>query len=894
VALPPGTRIRTYEIIGLLGSGGMGEVYRARDLTLNRDVAIKVLPPSFAGDAERLARFSREAQVLASLNHPNIAHVHGFEELARGEDGERGAGALVMELVEGPTLADRVVSGPLPLDEAIAVARQIAGALDAAHAQGIVHRDLKPANIKVRDDGTVKVLDFGLAKLAFPDASGSGSALANSPTLAAPSQLGMIIGTAAYMAPEQAKGRPVDKRADIWAFGAVIFEMLVGRPLFEGDTTSEVLASVLRDEPRWDALPADTPAALRRVLARCVERDPKRRLHDIADVVPDLDEAERGAPVVVSSAGPRAPHPWLFAAAGLAVGAAAMAALSFVTGSRWPATQREVRHLSVLGPGGHPIIPESANGAISPDGTSIAFVAGNASSSSLWVRRLDNSAARQLPGTKGALQPFWSADSNRIAFFAEGKLKTIHVDGDAMTTICDAPDPRGGTWSASGEIVFAPSNAGGLMKVPGEGGDPQPVTTPDSARGETAHRFPYFLPDGRHFLFVALPGHDGHLDVIAGSLDGKERQVITTADGGVTYAPPGYLIYMRQNGIAAQAFDAGRLTVSGQPLTLGALPATFPTQWSGAAAVSASADGTLVYYDQGARNTRFVWFDAATGKQAGGVEAPEGAYSQLSIAPNGRYAATVRVESAGRSDIWLLDLQRGGLSPFTHGPGQNAGPTWSADSTQIAFTNDSRGGQPQIFVKSIGGGSERQISNDALGFKSTGPWTKDGSAILFTALDPKTAQDIWILPLQGDHTPKPYIRTPANETTPTVSPDGRYVSYMSDETGQQELYIQSYPVPGESYRVTTGGASFGGWLPDGRVAYGTAPNNEAYVVSVIPGPPIKTTPPQLFGVLPQDVLAGDLTPDLKRMLVIIPAERNTQLSLSVVLNWEGMLKKKAD
>jgi len=885
VALTPGTRIRTYEIAGALGSGGMGEVYRARDLKLNREVAIKVLPSSFARDAERLARFSREAQVLASLNHPNIAHVHGFEEFSLDD---QNAGALIMELVEGPTLADRLARGRLPLDEAVAIARQIVAALDAAHAQGIVHRDLKPANIKVRDDGMVKVLDFGLAKLASPDSSGSGAALANSPTLTAQStQLGTIIGTAAYMSPEQAKGKAVDKRADIWAFGTVLFEMLAGQPLFQGETISELLASVLKDEPRWNALPAETPVAIRRLLGRCLERDPKRRLHDIADVVPDLDESERAGPARRA----RDWRPMWFAAGGLAAGSALMAGVLFFGGFRGRAVERHVRHLSVVAPPGRPIVPDSADGAISPDGQVIAFVAAQGSSASLWVRRLDSATPRELPGTKGAVQPFWSPDSTRIAFFADGKLKTIRLDSDAITTICDAPDPRGGAWGAAGRIVFAPSNAGGLMKVSAEGGEPQPATALDSSRGETAHRFPSILPDGRHFAFVALPGHDGHLDVIVGALDANGRTVITTADSGVVYSPPGYLLYMRQNGLAAQAFDARRLSVSGDPLTLSDLAVTYPTQWSGATPLSASADGTLVYYDEGTRSTRFVWFDTATGKQSATVNAPEGTYTQVSISPNGRYAATVRRESAGRSDIWLLDLERGGLTRLTNGPGQNAGPSWSPDSTEIAFTNDSRGGVPQIYVKAINGGAERQLSTDALGFKSTGPWTRDGSAVLFTALDPKTNQDIWILPVQGDHTPKPYLRTPANEISPSMSPDGRYVSYMSDETGQQEMYVQAYPVPGEKYRVTTGGAVFGGWLPDGRLTYGTAPNNDAYVVTVFPGPPIRTSAPQLLGTLPPGIISGDLSPDLKRMLAVIPAERNTQLSLSVVLNWEQMLRE---
>ena len=864
----------------------MGEVYRARDLKLNRDVAIKVLPAFLSGDAERLARFSREAQVLASLNHPNIAHIHGFEENASGDPGSA-AGALVMELVEGPTLADRIAGGPLPLEEALPIARQIVAALDAAHAQGIVHRDLKPANIKVRDDGTVKVLDFGLAKLASPDASGSGSALANSPTLTAQStQLGMIVGTAAYMAPEQAKGKPVDKRADIWAFGAVLFEMLAGRPLFEGDTVSEVLASVLKDEPRWTALPVNTPPAIRRVLARCLERDLKRRLHDIADVLPDLEEAERAGPL------PRARDRraiW-FGAAGVAAGAALTAVVLMLLGSSWRQPSDGLRTLSVLPPAGQSVLPEVTGGAVAPDGQSVVFVAGgaDAAAANLWLRSFSNAAPRVLPGTKGALEPFWSPDSSRLGFFADGKLKTIRIDTGTITTVCDAPYPRGGTWSASGLIVFAPSNAGGLMKVSAEGGDPEPATTLDASRGETAHRFPYFVPDGRHFLFVALPGHGGRFEITAASVDDNRRTIVTAAESGVVYAPQGYLLYARQNGVAAQAFDARRLNVSGEPITLSDLPHNLPSQFTGAPPVSVSANGMLVYYDMGVRNTRFVWYDM-TGKQIGTLPAPDGFYQQISIAPGGRSAAVVRTESATRSDIWLLDLERGGTTRLTNGPGQNVNPSWSPDGKRVAFVSD-RGDQSQIYVKALDGQPERQLSSDALPFKGGGPWAKDGSAILFSALDPKNGVDLWILPTEGDRTPKPYVRTPFNETSPSLSPDGRYAAYLSDETGQQELYIQSFPTPGEKYRVTSSGAAFGGWLPDGRIAYGTAPNNDAYFVRLLPGTPLRTSAPQPVGSLPQGMIAADLMPDLSKMLVILPAERNALLSLSVVQNWPSMLR----
>ena len=885
-----GTRIGSYEVLGAIGAGGMGEVYRARDLKLSREVAIKVLPAFFAGDPERLARFAREAQVLASLNHPNIAHVHGFEESAPlGAQGVGSAGALVMELVDGPTLADRIASGPLPLDEALPIARQLVAALDAAHTRGVVHRDLKPANIKVRDDGTVKVLDFGLAKLTAPDASGSDMSLANSPTLTAPStQLGMVIGTAAYMAPEQAKGKSVDKRADIWAFGAVLFEMLTGRQLFDGDTVSEVLANVLKDEPKWSELPANTPPALRRLLARCLEKDPKRRLHDIADALPDLDEAAAGEPATATT---RRRTPLVYGLAGLVAGLI-IAALAFVVwGSVFRrAPDTSLRILSVLPPSGQPLLQDTADAAISPDGRTIAFAAGpSGEASRLWLRRIDSALPRALEGTKGAFQPFWSPDGTRIGFFADAKLKTIRLDSGTVTPLADAPDPRGGTWSAAGQIVFQPSNGGPLMKVSAEGGDPQPATRLDASRGETGHRFPVFLPDGRHFLYVALPGRNSQLDVVAGSIDDVNgRTDVMQAASGVVYAS-GHVVYERTNGIAAQAFDPGHLTVSGDPITLSGVPHDVQSQWTGAPTVSLSASGTLVDYSGAVSKTQFVWFDNA-GKEMGTVAAPEGFFSQLAISPDGQRAATVRLESPVRSDIWILDLQRGGATRFTDGPGKNESPSWSSDSKRLAFVSD-RNNHSEIYVKPADGSApETQVTSDGTLFKGLGPWTKDGRSIVYSVLDPKTGRDLWTVRVDGSSAPQPYLRTPFNEANPSLSPDGQWLSYLSDETGEQELYVQSFPVPGSKYRVTSGGATGGGWLPDGRIVYVVPGGADAYALTVNEGPPFRSGPPQKVGPLPSGTISVDVAPDLKRTLAIMPVERNVLVTLTVVQNWPGMLK----
>ena len=893
MALASGTRIGSYEVVGLLGTGGMGEVYRARDTKLNREVAIKVLPAFLASDPERLARFAREAQVLASLNHPNIAHVHGFEETAPlGSTGVGAAGALVMELVEGPTLADRIAAGPIPLDEAIAIARQLVAALDAAHAKGIVHRDLKPANIKVRDDDAVKVLDFGLAKLASADASSSGASLANSPTLTAHStQLGMVVGTAAYMAPEQAKGKSVDKRADIWAFGAVLFEMITGRPLFDGETVSEVLANVLKDEPKWSELSPNTPPALRRVLSRCLEKDPRRRLHDIADALPDLDEAERGGPVGAKSEA-RGGGALTYGVAGVIVGAL-LTTLAFSIARPGPATGTSVSALSVLPPAGQPLVQDNVDAAISPDGRSVVFSAGlGRDRAQLWLRRLDSPVPRALTGTVRGFQPFWSPDGSRIGFFADGKLKTLRLDSGTVTELCDAPDPRGGSWSAAGQIVFQPSNGGPLMKVSADGGDPQPATTLDSARGETGHRFPVFLPDGHRFLYVALPGAHGQLDVIAGSVDDiRDRRVAMQSASGVVYAS-GYVIYERTNGaIVAQPFDPRGAATTGDPIALNAMVREVQSEWVGAPAVSVSAAGSLLDYAGGISRTHFVWFDA-TGKEAGTVAAPDGQYNQVAISPDGQRAATVRVESPVRSDIWILDLQRGGATRLTNGPGNNSGPTWSPDGTRLAFISD-RNSQPEIYVKPAdGSAAERQVTSDATPFKALGAWSKDGHSIIYSVLDPRTQRDIWIAPVDGGGAPRPYLQTSFNEVNPSLSPDGRWLSYLSDETGEIELYVQSFPDAGNKYRVTSGGVGSGGWFPDGRLAYVTAGSTDAYSVNVTEGPPFRTGPPQKLGGLPSGAISMDVAPDLKHTLAIVPVDRNVLVTLTVVQNWMQMLKSR--
>ncbi|HEX7779776.1 MAG TPA: protein kinase, partial [Vicinamibacterales bacterium] len=552
MALAPGTRLGSYEVTAPIGAGGMGEVYRARDTKLNRDVALKVLPELVAADAERLARFRREAQVLASLNHPNIAHLYGFEDAV-------GTQALVMELVPGKTLAERIAEGPLALSEALPIARQIADALEAAHEHGVVHRDLKPANIKVKDDGAVKILDFGLAKAIAGDAGSGTPDPSNSPTLtaaAAGTQMGMILGTAAYMSPEQARGRPVDRRADVWAFGCVLYEMLAGRRAFAGDDVTETLATVLKDPPDWRGLPPDVPLAIRRVLRRCLEKDPRRRLSAIGDARLEFDEPDDVRPTSAPAAPLRKPiGPMLMAAAAGAIATAFVAfGLWRTAGPGASAESTAAMRTSVLAPESVVFSPDAADSAISPDGRLVVFVTGSVSGTGdaqLWLRPVNALAAQRLENTTGAYLPFWSPDSRRLGFFADGKLKTIGVDGGRPDVICDAPTGRGGTWNARGDIVFAPAAAGGLFRVSANGGDPTPVTTLDAGAKETGHRFPQFLPDGEHFLYAALPVRAGKFNIFVGSLGTGAREPLAQMENVPVFAEPGYLLFLRKGVLVA-------------------------------------------------------------------------------------------------------------------------------------------------------------------------------------------------------------------------------------------------------------------------------------------------------------------------------------------------------
>jgi hypothetical protein len=895
MSLSPGSRLGHYEIVAELGAGGMGQVYRAHDSKLNRDVAIKVLLAAVASDPDRLARFSREAQVLASLNHPNIAAIYGLED--GPAEGGRHTSALVMELVEGSTLADRLATGPLPLDEAIAIARQIADALQAAHEAGIIHRDLKPANVKIRPDGTVKVLDFGLAKALDPGGGSSASAM-NSPTLSVHgTQMGVILGTAAYMSPEQARGRAVDRRADIWAFGVVLFEMLTGRRAFDGDDISITLASVLKDDMKWDALPADLPTPVRRLLRRCLEKDPKRRLSSIGDARLELDDATILAPedrrpavpvAVRAAARPKTLALWVVAT--LAI----VAAVGVVLWAPWratidpPKTSFEVR-LEEPGPGlNSPLML-----AVSPDGRQLVARVVDQGVNKLWMRPLERLTGVTMTGTEGAAFPFWSADGRQIGFFAERKLKKVDTLGAQPQNVADVTDARGGAWNRDGVIVFAPTVNGPLFRVAASGGDAVPVTELDSSRGETSHRFPRFLPDNLHFLYLVVGSNPANAGIYLGSLTSKDK---TRLVGGTTkpeFAPPDILLFLRESTLMAQRFDPSSGELSGDPFQVAENVSSNPT--AGAGGMTVSETGVLAYRPGGLTGGRqLVWIDR-TGKTEA-TSGPLGMYENPRLSPDGTRLAIFRPEGGG--DIWINDLERGSSTRFTSSDGADNVPTWSPDGKRIAFVSNRDGGVFNIYVKDAGGTSAEELLLKTPHNKTLNDWSADGRYILYEEVNPATKADLWMLPLVGDSKPMRVVASPFNDAAASVSPDGRWVAYTSDDSGRRQVFVQSFPPSGGRWQVSTTAVdtAYPRWRSDGKELFFDVSGQLTSVdlAGTLPGGVFEAGVPRpLFrGLQNLPPHNYDVTPGGQRFLVLsAPNLLEGSAPIVVVLNWMSGLRQ---
>ncbi len=785
-----GTRLGSYEITAKLGEGGMGEVWRATDSKLGREVALKLLPEDFAADPERLARFEREAKLLASLNHPNIATLHALEHL-------EGRHVLVMELVEGEGLDERIARGPIAVDEAIAIALQIAEGLEAAHEKGIVHRDLKPANIRIRPDGTVKVLDFGLAKAWESEHADSNLSL--SPTITARhTRAGVILGTAAYMAPEQAAGAGADRRADIWAFGVVLWEMLTGRHLFDGETVSHVLASVLKDQVDLEALPSGVPSRIRDLIERCLQKKPRRRLQAIGDARilleeyladPEGFEPQIGPAAAVAAAPSptRRVLPW--AAAGVL--AATLVATLGVLAMRKPAPARVVR-FDITAP---EALSEVGAPKLSPDGRAIAFNATDAKGvTQIWLRSLDDLEPRPLPGTDGATRPFWSPDSRYLGFVAGGKLKKVPLAGGPPQTLADTPTGSDGSWSTTGVILFDGQSNDPILKVPATGGTPQPAVSADASSGVTSVAWPQFLPDGKHFLYVADATGGGQRHLMVASLDGKEApRKLLEVESLVQYAPPGYLLYVRESSLLAQPFDPVACEARGEAVPLAE---QLGTTSLGLADFSASDNGTLVYRSGWTARRRLVWVDRS-GAEQGDADEPA-VYREMALSPDGRrLAVTITDSRSDNSDIWLRDLERGVTSRFTFDAARDFAPVWSPDGATIVFTS-TRDDTTALYTKSALGGGSPTLLFKSEGALSAQDWSRDGRFILVNRMGETTGFDIWALAMDGPDKGKgtPLVDTQFTEVRPAFSPDGRWFVYQSNESGRFEIYVQPFPGPG--------------------------------------------------------------------------------------------------
>jgi eukaryotic-like serine/threonine-protein kinase len=890
LALSTGDRVGPYEVVGLLGAGGMGEVFRGRDSRLKRDVALKILPAALAGDADRRVRFEREAQVLASLNHPTIAQIFGVEPAGESP-------VIVMELVEGPTLADRLARGSLPIDEAVAIATRICDGLEAAHERGVVHRDLKPANIKVRDDGSIKILDFGLARVLTEDDAVDPS---TSPTvLGGRTEMGVVLGTAAYMSPEQARARGVDKRTDIWAFGCVLFEMLTGTPAFAGESTTDILAAVVQREPDWSRLPAATPGRIREVLRRCLQKNPKDRLRDIADARFEIEEARRSADRGGSSVHPIAAPPaprrrstgasigWL--AMGALIGAGVSAAWSALR-PRSVAPESPTRVVVALPSDTTIALTRGSAVALSPDGRRVVFVGRAHNKVQLYARSLERFESIPLAGTDDAANPFFSPDGRWVGFFADGKLKKVALDGGAPVTIADARAPRGEVWAPDNTILMTASNTASVSRVSAQGGKPEQVTTLQT--GELSHRWPWLLPDGSGLLFSVWNDVGWEpARVMAQRLDGSAPKVVVENSSGYPRymrdgaGPRGFLVYARSEGLLAAPFDESQLAVAGQ-----AVPVidSVVTNLSGGAHFDVSASGALAYvpgtFGEADRDLTWITLEgksepAATVKGMGRVWA---------LSPDG--TRVVRNNTVGPDrDLWIEDLARRTSARLTTS-GQNFLATWSRDGKWVAFAR----GTPStdIYRRYLDTGVEERLTSTGKA-DTPGSVSPDGASLAYTTVDPVSATDIWILSLPPASGSRPFVKTSFSEGNAAFSPDGRWLAYQSNESGRFEVYVRSFPDGGQTIRVSTDGGLLPAWSLSGHEIFYRSTDGKMMMAAVVSTPAFQASRPRaLFDATQYENQFG-VAPDGRRLLMmpLIPNEQSpTQIHL--VLNFIAELRQR--
>jgi eukaryotic-like serine/threonine-protein kinase len=906
--LTVGTKIGPYEIVGQLGAGGMGEVYRARDSKLNRDVALKVLPEAFAADSQRMARFEREAQVLASLNHPNIATIHGLEESGSTK-------ALVMELVEGQTLAERILGpGPatatarptkgsaLPLDEALEIAQQIAEALEYAHERGIIHRDLKPANVKITPEGTVKVLDFGLAKALDPGTGSGVGAIHESPVQISPTmsptlsiaatQAGMILGTAAYMSPEQARGKAADRRADIWSFGCVLYEMLAGGGLFEGETVSDTLAAVLTREPDWNALPESTPPRIRELVRRCLLKDPKQRLQAIGEARIAIEEAISGAPPLSPLLGEEGSRearggvasplsralPWAIAGLGVA-----LITVLYLWKFAAPARPKSSVLAFVPPPQGTTFRAfgfDAGPVVVSPDGQQLAFSATDQNGTTkLWVRRMDSSEAKSVAGTEDAAAPFWSDDGKSLGFYADARLKTVNLENGNVQVLAEAKCTGGGAWSSDGKILFTPGCGGKLETIPSTGGSPATIPSLNNSSGNEAD--PAFMPDGQHFLYSSIA--QGLRSIWVGSLNSSDGQQILKDAGSPGFAS-GYLFFIRNGHVFAQSFDPTAWKLAGEAASV-----------AEAQNYSVSSGGVLAFQG-GSRRGRLEWFDRSGNSM--GVVGPEGFYLSVRISPNGAHVlADVADPTSDTSDLWSYPSSGGVGTRLTFGPGRKVFGTWSPDGKYIAYSCRPNGKRALCRKPSDGSGAEEVISSidpdirpQVLDWSSDGRYLSVDEYLMKSAVDKNV-----IFPLEGNRQPFSASSVSESQYDGLFSPDGHWLAYFSYESGRPEHYVVPFPGPGGKFQISQNGGWAGRWDRKGRLYFLSMGNRmmEADLETTGGSVQVKALKPLFQASLPSAAQPFfDVNADGSRFIVVTSTDPAGTASITVLLNWETKLGTK--
>ncbi len=896
MTLAAGTKLGPYEILAPIGAGGMGEVYKARDERLERTVAVKVLPPHLSSSPELRQRFEREAKTISQISHPHICALYDVNREGETE-------YLVMEYLEGETLADRLSKGPLPAEQLLRSGIEIADALDKAHRQGIVHRDLKPGNVMLTKSG-VKLLDFGLAKFqaAGRDVSSGVSRLATEMQASQPlTERGTVLGTFQYMAPEQLEGKDADARSDLFAFGAVLYEMATGKKAFSGSSQASLIGAILRDDPpAISEISPMIPPALNRVVKTCLAKDPEDRFQTAHDAKLQLQWIAEGgsqaglpAPVVARRKN-REKLAWAVAAA--AIVAAGLATFGYLR--RAPRAATRVGAFVLPAEKSELQLSEAGCGSltVSPDGRLITFSAKDADGKTLlWLRPTGELAARPIPGTHGATFPFWSPDSRFLAFFADGKLQKVDISGAPPLPVCDAPAGRSGAWNRDGVILFSPDTTTGLVRVPAAGGTPKPATTLDGARVETTHRWATFLPDGRHFLYMAGAHSAGTKSdsnaIYLGALDSNEKTLLLQARSNVVYAS-GYLLYVRERILLAQRFDPGARRLVGE-----AVPVAEGVQYDPAffrGVFAASEDGVLVYAlgAAGSAATRLTWMDRA-GKPLGEPLGEPAEYQGLSLSADGkRIAAWINDPTTGAGSIWLVD-GRGVRTRFTFGD-LSESPVWSRDGSRIAFQRLDKKGVDQIRVKALSGSGQEELVFQG---KPATPldWSPDGAYLAVQVHQRSgvtTGEDIWMVPLSGDRKPFPFLAGEFNETGASFSPDGKWVSFSSNESGRDELYVVPFPGPGGKYQISAGGSQGGAFFKGGReILYGT-PDNDVVSVDVKASPSgLEVGPPKKLFKVPS-ATAVAITPDGERFLLAVLPQGTAAPRVALVTNWTAGLEKK--